>query len=153
MMRLRVACFLSAFVCVAANAQECSGGLGGGMDATGNQCNVAGLEVDAAIPDVVLPLPAPKVAAQSLDHAAPARNQLAGRAAPAPRTTLVGEPDSRFHSRPTPPVEPVRTAKIEDSPETFCSGGVDGGMDATGNQCNPIADATGDLVIAHVQGR
>jgi hypothetical protein len=34
MMTLRVLCFLSAFVCVAAHAQKCAGG----MDATGNQC-------------------------------------------------------------------------------------------------------------------
>ncbi len=34
MMMLRVVCFLSAFMCVAAHAQKCAGG----MDANGNQC-------------------------------------------------------------------------------------------------------------------
>jgi hypothetical protein len=30
----------------------------------------------------------------------------------------------------------VRTSKIQTVSESMCSGGVDGGMDATGNQCN-----------------
>jgi hypothetical protein len=38
-MLFRVLCTISLFVSVAANAQTCSGGTDGGMDATGNQCN------------------------------------------------------------------------------------------------------------------
>ena len=38
-MMFRALCSISLFVSVTANAQTCSGGADGGMDATGNQCN------------------------------------------------------------------------------------------------------------------
>jgi hypothetical protein len=44
---------------------------------------------------------------------------------------------------------PVRTAKIEIGVASPCSGGADGGMDATGNQCGepPPAAAAVNLAV------
>jgi len=147
MNRLRVACFLSAFVCVAAQAQECSGGPGGGVDATGNQCSAPGQAVDSTLPVTVLARAAPAA------RATPANQPVARAAVPVPTAASVGASPDRFTVSARPPAEPVRTAKIESEEEAVCSGGVDGGIDATGNQCNPTAVAGGVVIVAGVHGR
>ena len=153
MTRLHVACFLSAFVCVAAQAQECSGGPGGGVDATGSQCSAPAQAVDSSLTSAVLARAAPMTPAQAAGRVAPASQASERRAAPAPATASVGESVGRFPFAPKPPAEPMRTAKVQSDEEVLCSGGVDGGMDATGNQCNPTAVAGGVVVLAGVHGR
>ena len=147
MNQLPVACFLSAFVCVAAQAQECSGGPGGGVDATGNQCSAPGQAVDSTLPVTVLARAAPAA------RATPANQPVARAAVPVPTAASVGASPDRFTVSARPPAEPVRTAKIESEEEAVCSGGVDGGIDATGNQCNPTAVAGGVVIVAGVHGR
>ena len=147
MNQLHVACFLSAFVCVAAQAQECSGGPGGGVDATGNQCSAPGQAVDSTLPVTVLARAAPAA------RATPANQPVARAAVPVPTAASVGASPDRFTVSARPPAEPVRTAKIEIEEEAVCSGGVDGGIDATGNQCNPTAVAGGVVIVAGVHGR
>jgi hypothetical protein len=147
MNQLHVACFLSAFVCVAAQAQECSGGPGGGVDATGNQCSAPGQAVDSTLPVTVLARAAPAA------RATPANQPVARAAVPVPTAASVGASPDRFTVSARPPAEPVRTAKIESEEEAVCSGGVDGGIDATGNQCNPTAVAGGVVIVAGVHGR
>ena len=51
-----------------------------------------------------------------------------------------------------PPSVPVKTAKIEIGSESPCSGGADGGMDVTGNQCGEAPAAAGiNLVAQHIR--
>jgi len=147
MNQLHVACFLSAFVCVAAQAQECSGGPGGGVDATGNQCSAPGQAVDSTLPVTVLARAAPAA------RATPANQPVARAAVPVPTAASVGASPDRFTVSARLPAEPVHTAKIESEEEAVCSGGVDGGIDATGNQCNPTAVAGGVVIVAGVHGR
>jgi len=147
MNQLHVACFLSAFVCVAVQAQECSGGPGGGVDATGNQCSAPGQAVDSTLPVTVLARAAPAA------RATPANQPVARAAVPVPTPASVDGSSDRFTVSARPPAEPVHTAKIESGEEAVCSGGVDGGIDATGNQCNPTAVAGGVVIVAGVHGR
>jgi hypothetical protein len=150
MIRFRVAYLLAAFVSVTAHAQHCSGGLGGGMDATGNQCNAGGVDVDAAPP--ALARSAPAIAMQTSANVGSARSQPMGTTASRATHAPAGRPADRFSDTAKPPVEPVRTAKITDTQEVRCSGGTQGGMDATGNECNS-ADSVGSVLVAHVHGR
>jgi len=150
MIRLRVACGLAAFLCVAAHAQDCSGGPRGGMDATGSECNAAGNDVDAAPPALARSTPA--IAMQTSANVGSARSQPMGTTASRATHAPAGRPADRFADAAKPPGEPVRTAKITDTQEVRCSGGPEGGMDATGNACNS-ADSVGSVLVAHVHGR
>jgi hypothetical protein len=146
MMNLRVAIFLSAFVCTMADAhhvQSCSGGPGGGVDATGNQCSAAGHEVDS--------VPQPEdgarshaaIAAPVLHLAAPVGSTSVAHATAGPHTTALSKSTDRFarHAKPQSAELPADTAKMGNAQEALCSGGSDGGMDATGNQCNSATPA------------
>jgi hypothetical protein len=152
MKSLIVVCLLPMFACAAADAQDCSGGADGGTDATGNQCNAPGGLVDSVSQPAAR---AGSLAAIALDH--PARASHADARTIGPAATRLGAGDAgpsrdRFPRTAEPPAEPVRTAKMGNPQETPCSGGSDGGMDATGNQCND-ADAPGNAVLAHNAGR
>ena len=127
-------------------AQECSGGSGGGVDATGNQCS--NTATAAAYTTVSLPQPTAKMSGieQSKPTDATVTPTAKMSAAPA-KPTVVAQGASRFPKVVAPPVAPVRTAKIEAVDASPCAGGANGGMDATGNDCGgyPVA---GDAVIA-----
>jgi hypothetical protein len=151
MTTLRVVCFLSALVCVTAQAQTCSGGPAGGSDATGNQCSAPGYDVDSALPTAVLDRPVAAIAKQ-----APAKVTLTGSrsiatTARGPQFVVVDQPMNRFPANAGPAAELTRTAKMGAAQQAPCSGGVDGGMDATGNQCNAV-DSAGGIVVAHARG-
>jgi len=120
---------------VGAYGQECSGGHVGGMDATGNQCSSPAL--DGHESGIV-------ALAQSPPSAIGARTTGEGRlrtsrvAAPRNAPVLLAtakSPGWRFPGKVVPSGVRSHTAKITDLHETSCSGGADGGMDATGNQC------------------
>jgi hypothetical protein len=152
MKSLIVVCLLPVFACAAADAQDCSGGADGGIDATGNQCNAPGGLIDSVLQPAAR---AGTLAAISLDHPARASHADARTIGPAATRLGAGDPGpsrNRFPRITQPPAEPVRTAKMGNPQETSCSGGSDGGMDATGNQCN-YADALGNTVFAHNAGR
>ena len=133
---IRVFClFFVGMVAVPANGQECSGGQGGGMDATGNQCSNPALnDPESGIVARTRSSP-PAIGGRSasegtfrISPAAPTRGaQL--------RLTAAKLGDGRVPVKTVPLGVPLHTAKIADVHEATCSGGADGGMDATGNQC------------------
>lgn len=149
MMILRAVWIVSAVVCVAAPAQTCSGGAAGGADATGNQCSASGADVDAAPPVLAIALPPVAKPAPSPAVARPTGSRSAGAVAQAPIAATHGRDLDRFPVKAKPPSEPLRTAKIEKPQESQCSGGAEGGMDATGNQCN-VAGSTGSVLVSNV---
>jgi hypothetical protein len=149
---LRAACLLSAFVCVTAQAQECSGGPAGGIDATGNQCNAGGKDADSALPAATRIRPVAESVTPTRTRVATSGSRLTGTTVPGPQFSAASRPASRFHASTILAAEPVHTAKIADASESTCSGGSAGGMDATGNQCN-VADSAGGVVVAQDRGR
>jgi hypothetical protein len=132
------------------HAQNCSGGPDGGMDATGNQCgtstdvaaNTTGTETRPSAQ------PPESGDVQQSDMAAP----LAVLSKVVPGETLIPEVAMALVSR----TEEVTVAasvstsstQIEIASVTSCSGGPDGGMDATGNQCNAAPDAVEITLLA-----
>jgi hypothetical protein len=152
MKTLRTVCVLSALTCVAAHGQTCSG-VDGGMDATGNQCNARGNDSNFAPPAAVMTRPgAVPAAAPTRVHDMSTGSRSTGTPALAPHVAAAGQPTSRFPVIAQPPVASGHTAKSGSAQEAPCSGGMDGGMDATGNQCNP-ADLAGTVVVANVRRR
>jgi hypothetical protein len=145
MMILRAVWIVSAVVCVAAPAQTCSGGAAGGTDATGNQCSASGADVDAA--PSVLALVHPPVAIPAPSPAISTGGRSVGAVAQAPIAAAHGRGLDRFPIKAKPPSEPLRTAKIEKPQDSQCSGGAEGGMDATGNQCN-VAGSTESVLVS-----
>lgn len=113
------------------HAQSCSGGADGGMDATGNQCNTPGNIATRA----VAPVAAQPVELNGKDSSVrirplavrPSKNSL-----PQFRATTLALPASRNAAAVfAPPISPNTFG----TSKATCSGGADGGMDATGNQC------------------
>jgi hypothetical protein len=119
-------------------AQDCSGGPTGGADATGNQCNIP----DEIASDVVSyrvgsPQLTPKMGGKQRSVTVKRQLQPAALSATAPiRPTTQAEPTNRFPKAAPIPVATAKTSKIEVATQPECSGGGDGGTDATGNQCN-----------------
>jgi hypothetical protein len=137
----RVACLLSAFLCTAVHAHHapsCSGGPGGGVDATGNQCSAAGHEVDSTPQSEAVARPAVTNPAAVPHHATAIGSPSVGHVVPGPHNTAVSQSTDRFarQAKQARAESPVGTAKTANTDEGLCSGGSDGGTDATGNQCN-----------------
>jgi hypothetical protein len=151
MKTLRAVCALSAFVCVSAQAQDCSGGPGGGVDSTGNQCSTPATAVDTSYPVPAIARPAAAVAALMPVHATATGTRTVGTTSAA-QMASASKPADRFPPTAKPPSEPAHTAKIRDAQDPSCSGGADGGIDATGNQCNSMDDIEG-VVVARAHGR
>ena len=114
------------------HAQSCSGGAQGGMDATGNQCNASGsVEAYTTGSSAV-----PSLASSGTNLSArvsPLAVRLPRTALPKFRSPVIATPVGL--SRPAA-IAPLPTVKNDDVHKSMCSGGVDGGMDATGNQCS-----------------
>lgn len=128
----RIIGLAATLVCSSAlQAQDCSGGAAGGTDATGNQCNAVSESVAYLMPSAATsPQPTARISAVAL--------------APAVRAA----PTDRFRNVASTAVATVRTSKIQTGSESMCSGGVDGGMDATGNQCNaPVPGNANDQAV------
>jgi hypothetical protein len=141
---LRVACLLSAVLCAAADAHHvpsCSGGPGGGVDSTGNQCSAAGHDVDSTPPSESVARPAVTNAATVQHHEPAIGSPSVGHVVPGPHNTAVSQSTHRFAGqvKQTPAESPVGPAKTANTEEGLCSGGAEGGMVATGNKCNPAA--------------
>ena len=154
MTTLRMLAFVSAFVCLSAQAQSCSGGADGGMDVTGNQCNVSQDSAAYASPAAVTTAPSAPAAAPMVPGAS---SKASHSAAATPRTSTshaatAGRSASRRSVGTKPPAKVVHTARIDETHDVLCSGGADGGMDATGNQCNPAATMD-HAVLALVRAR
>ena len=105
---------------------SCSGGSEGGADATGNQCNDPGSAISYT------PTRATRTA-ESLPGAA----AVASAAGSEPvRVRLAAAADRSAHTL-APRGTSTSRATNAAATAAACSGGAEGGMDATGNQCNP----------------
>ena len=134
------------------HAQVCSGGAGGGIDATGNQCgDAATIGLYANGSDIVLPRPTAKMSGIQQSTAATAGTRPTMKMSGAPATSTVSaQGASRFAKAAPPPSASVKTSKIETVDASSCAGGLDGGMDATGNQCaeSPVAGIDAGSIVA-----
>jgi hypothetical protein len=125
------------------HAQGCSGGGGGGVDATGNQCSDGptsasyGSASDTASRAQSAKMSGSEHRGALLAGPHPSAKLSATLAAPA----AVAQGTGRFMKVAVSPHAPVHTSKIEEPDAPACSGGTDGGTDATGNQCGafPVA--------------
>jgi hypothetical protein len=145
--------YLAALLAGPLHAQVCSGGAGGGIDATGNQCGdaaVIGLYANGS--DIASPRPTAKMSGIQQSTAATAGTRPTAKMSAAPATSSVSAQGvSRFAKAAMPPSAPVKTSKIETVDASPCAGGPDGGMDATGNQCAEYSVAgmsSGNIVAA-----
>jgi hypothetical protein len=135
---------LAAVFAAPLHAQECSGGGGGGVDATGNQCSdAAASRATARASGTVSYVQSAKMS--GVEHrgavAAIAPQPSAKLAATPARPILVAQGKSRFVKAAMSPYAPLHTSKIEGADASPCSGGADGGADATGNQCGAYTAA------------
>jgi hypothetical protein len=66
------------------------------------------------------------------------------------KPNVVAQGTSRFPKAVAPPVAPIKTSKIDSGDGSTCSGGANGGMDATGNECgeNPVAEENAVIILA-----
>lgn len=130
--------FLAAVLAGPVHAQVCSGGNGGGVDATGNQCNAPN---DVAAYTNGSGITSPAKAAK-MSGVRPSGFAVRPPVSPAKMSgalstpTVVAQPASRLARAPTPPGAPVKTTKIDNASASPCSGGAYGGMDVNGNQCD-----------------
>jgi hypothetical protein len=145
--------YLAAVLAGPLHAQVCSGGAGGGIDATGNQCGDAatiGLYANGSANASLRPTAKMSGIQQSTAATADMRPTAKMSGAPA-TSTVSAQAASRFARAAPPPSGPVKTSKIETVDASPCAGGPDGGMDATGNQCAeyPVAGmGRGNIVAA-----
>ena len=144
-------CLVAAFA-APLHAQVCSGGAGGGIDATGNQCSDAatvGAYADGS--DIASLQPTAKMGGIQQSTAATVVPRLPANMSGSPaRPNVSAQGTSRIAKVAPPPSAPVKISKIETAVASPCSGGPDGGMDATGNQCGeyPVAGTNNRLVVA-----
>ena len=133
------------------HAQNCSGGPDGGMDATGNQCSTpADVAANTTVSGVApFAQAATMGGVQQSVLAAPVvvRSALMPDEAlePAVARALV----SRAEGGTVTASAPASISRIEVASASPCSGGPDGGMDATGNQCSEAPDAVEITHLAH----
>jgi hypothetical protein len=114
------------------HAQSCSGGADGGMDATGNQCSAPGSMAILTIAPVAAP-PVELSGKDSSVRARPLAVRLSKNSLPQFRATTLAMPASRTAAAV---LASPTTPKTDGASRAACSGGADGGMDATGNQCS-----------------
>ena len=111
---------------------ECAGGVGGGIDATGNECStyVAGSGINSlAHSDKMSGVHVSIQAAAPLIRSVKMSVLL-------PTAKIVAAPVNRIVQAAVLATLPVKTAKVENWAEAACSGGAGGGMDVNGNQCD-----------------
>jgi len=140
---------LAAVLAGPVHAQGCSGGDGGGMDATGNQCNTlheaAAVTTSSAIapPTQGAKMGSARASASAARPAIRSAKQSSQNSAP----TAMAVPASGKLQAAAPGIS-AKTAKTAPGSEAFCSGGAGGGMDVNGAECGGFSAATeigGDL--------
>ena len=130
------------------HAQGCSGGRDGGMDATGNQCNA---------PGSVMAYPTGSIAVRPVElrdadlpgRARPLAVRPSKSSLPQFRSTSLAMPVSRFAALPATESPAPKAVKTTATLEATCSGGSDGGMDASGNQCSAPPVIAGHALATH----
>ena len=117
------------------HAQSCSGGHGGGIDATGNECSK---------PDNVAASTEYRLFWERYEPLI----RLAKSSGRSSTPTVVAAPASRMVRVAVPASAPVKTAKVQNGSEAPCSGGAYGGMDVNGNQCGEALAPEGSKLVA-----
>ena len=150
MNKLPIFCLI-AVLAAPLHAQVCSGGASGGMDATGNECSDGDI-IRGYVNGSNIASSGPTAKMSGIERSTVvmvgARPSTKMSAVPV-AALLSADGTSRIAKASPPPGEPVKTAKIETGVSASCSGGGDGGMDATGNQCNGISlPMNAPLVVA-----
>lgn len=134
------------------HAQVCSGGAGGGIDATGNQCgDAATIELYVNGSDIAAPRPTAKMSGIQRSTAATADTHPTAKMSVAPAISAApAQGIGRFAKAVMRPSAPVKTSKIETVDASPCAGGPNGGMDATGNECAayPVAEMNAGSIVA-----
>jgi hypothetical protein len=134
-MKLAWTCLVAAVLAGPVHAQSCSGGNGGGIDATGNQCSTPN--------EVVLSAEHPSFWARYEPLIRWAK--MSGRSS---TPTVVAAPAARMVRAAVPAGALVKTAKVQNGSEAHCSGGTYGGMDVNGNQCGEAPAPEGINLVA-----
>jgi hypothetical protein len=116
MMALHVACFLSVFVCAGAYAQTCSGGAGGGMDATGNQCSAAGNDLDSVQAAPVITRATAASASRAQAHARSTGSWSTTAKASEPQIAAVGQLAARHAVTASSSAELVQSVNLKNAP-------------------------------------
>jgi len=132
-----IMCLVAAVFAAPLHAQVCSGGTGGGTDASGNQCGEAaatGAYADGA--GIASPRPAAKMTGIQQSKAAPIVTLRPAKMSSAPILSTPREGPSRIAKTALQPTAAVKTSKIDSGGASSCSGGTGGGTDATGNECS-----------------
>lgn len=125
---------LAAVLVGSVHAQSCSGGAGGGIDATGNECNTPD--------DVATYFEHPSFRGQNAPSI-----RWEKMSAQSSKPTVLGV--ARKIVKPAAPASaPAKTAKGQHWSEAPCSGGAFGGMDVNGNQCGEAPSPVGSATVA-----
>jgi len=132
------------------HAQVCSGGASGGMDATGNECSDGDIirgYVNGS--NIASSGPTAKMSGIERSTFVSVGTRPSAKMSAVPVASIaLAQGTNRIGKASPPPSEPVKTAKIETGVSASCSGGGEGGMDATGNQCNETQPPMNALVVA-----
>jgi hypothetical protein len=142
---------VAALVSVGVYGHDCSGGTGGGMDATGNDCGLA-------VESQPLPVASSKMTGTQeplITPISPVKTSKVTTIKGATREAVtINDKRDRFAQERYSPTEPIKTSKVVnvESP-VACSGGASGGMDATGNECNGIEPVTLGTALASASKR
>jgi hypothetical protein len=125
------------------HAQVCSGGADGGIDAAGDQCgDAATVSVYANDSSIASSRPTAKKSEIHQSTAATAGTRPTAKMSPRLAVLDVSaQGATRIVKAALPASALLKTSKIKTVDPSPCSGGPDGGMDATGNQCNEHAVA------------
>jgi len=129
-------------------AQSCSGGIDGGMDATGNQCS-GPVSITAYTTESAAVNPVELRGADGSGRVRPLAVRPSKSSLPQYRPIALAVPVNRFVALPAANYPSPRTAKSAGTSEATCSGGGDGGMDATGNQCSISPGLAGNAVATY----
>ena len=131
------------------HAQSCSGGIDGGMDATGNQCNAPG-SVMAYTTESVAVRPVELRGVDGPGRARPLAVRPSKSSLPQFRSTALAMPVNRFGALPAADNPSPKTERAG-TLEATCSGGGDGGMDASGNQCSTPPGLAGNAIATNTK--
>jgi hypothetical protein len=132
------------------HAQGCSGGSDGGMDATGNQCNAPGSFMTYTTETITV-RPVELRGADLPGRARPLAVRPSKSSLPQFRSTRLAMPVSRFAALPATESPSPKAAMTAATLEATCSGGSDGGMDASGNQCSAPPVTAGNALATHTR--
>jgi hypothetical protein len=135
---VKIACtfLLTAVLVGPVHAQGCSGGDGGGIDATGNQCSTLN------------EVPAPAEHASFWARYEPLIKLVEKPSGRSSAPMVATAPARTMRRAAVPASAPVMTTQVWNRAEETCSGGAYGGMDTNGSQCGEAPAAVQRTVFS-----